>query len=107
MEKKSVINRFLLTFYSITLIVLMIIGGVISAWFNISNINQRFELIEKYVEIIEDTTLSFINENSSLSYEELKTTMKMMKVSLDVDSIILDKQGYVYVVSDSKYNYLK
>lgn len=107
MEKKSVINRFLLTFYSITLIVLMIIGGVISAWFNISNINQRSELIEKYVEIIEDTTLSFINENSSLSYEELKTTMKMMKVSLDVDSIILDKQGYVYVVSDSKYNYLK
>ena len=107
MEKKSVINRFLLTFYSITLIVLMIIGGVISAWFNISNINQRFELIEKYVEIIEDTTLSFINENSSLSYEELKTTMKMMMVSLDVVSIILDKQGYVYVVSDSKYNYLK
>ena len=93
MEKKSVIHRFLLTFYSITIVVLMIIGGVISAWFNISNINQRSELIEKYVEIIEDTTLSFINENSSLSYEELKTTMKMMKVSLDVDSIILDKQG--------------
>ena len=107
MEKKSVINRFLFTFYSITLIILMIIGGVISAWFNISNINERTELIEKYVEIIEDTTIEFLNENSDSSYNELKTTMKMMKISLNVDSIILDKQGYVYVVSDSKYNYLK
>lgn len=107
MGKKSVINRFLVTFYAITLVVLMIIGSVISAWLNFSNTNERSELIEKYVEIIEDTTLVFLNENTTLSQEELEITMKMMKISLNVDSIILDRQGYVYVVSDSKYNYVK
>lgn len=107
MEKKSVINKFLVTFYAITLVVLMIIGSVISAWLNFRDSNEKSELIEKYVEIIEDTTLVFLNENTNLSYEELRTTMKMMKISLNVDSIILDGQGYVYAVSDSEYNYLK
>ena len=107
MEKKSVINRFLVTFYTITLLVLMIIGSVISAWLNFKSASETSELITKYIDIIEDTTLVFLNDNTNLSYEDLRTTMKIMKISLNVDSIILDRQGYVYVVSDSQYNYLK
>ena len=37
----------------------------------------------------------------------MKNTMKIIKVSVDMDSIIVDSQGYIYAVSDNEFSKLK
>lgn len=103
MKKKSVIYKILITFSSITAILLILIGMVLSAWINRDYSILRSERISKYMEIIQDSTEEFLNENSETGYEDLKSTMKIIKASVDMDSIILDNQGYVYAISDERF----
>lgn len=103
MKKKSVIYKILITFSSITAILLILIGMVLSAWINRDYSILRSERISKYMEIIQGSTEEFLNENSETGYEDLKSTMKIIKASVDMDSIILDNQGYVYAISDERF----
>lgn len=103
MKKKSVIYKILITFSSITAILLILIGMVLSAWINRDYSILRSERISKYMEIIQGSTEEFLNENSETGYEDLKSTMKIIKASVDMDSIILDNQGYVYAISDESF----
>ena len=103
MKKKSVIYKILITFSSITAILLILIGMVLSAWINRDYSILRSERISKYMEIIQGSTEEFIKENSETGYEDLKSTMKKIKASVDMDSIILDNQGYVYAISDERF----
>jgi signal transduction histidine kinase len=107
MKKTSVINKFLIAFSSITLIILMIIGCIISAWFRINYFNQKRELLNNYTELMNISIGEFLNNNSELAYKELKNCMDMLEISLNMDSLVLDSQGYVYAVSNEKLNYLK
>lgn len=107
MKKKSVIYKILITFSSITTAALILIGMFLSAWTNKEYFNQKNQRIGKYIEIIEDSITEFINNNDETKYEDLKNTMKIIKASVDMDSIIIDSQGYVYAVSDENLSYLK
>lgn len=107
MKKKSVIYKLLITFSSITTAVLILIGMVLSAWINKECFNQKHQRISKYIEIIDVSITEFINNNDETKYEDLKNTMKIIKASVDMDSIIIDSQGYVYAVSDESLFYLK
>ncbi|MGG7144011.1 HAMP domain-containing sensor histidine kinase [Clostridium nigeriense] len=107
MRKKSVIYKLLITFSSITSAVLILVGMFLTTMIYREYSNQEYERASKYIEIIEEATTEFLNENNELGYEELKNAMKIIKVSVDMDSIILDTQGYVYVVSDDSLSYLK
>lgn len=106
MRKKSVIYKILITFSSITSTILILIGMILSAWINKEYSDQRVERINKYIEIIQGSTSEFLSENSKTGYDDLKSTMNIIKISVDMDSIILDNQGYVYAVSDNNLNYL-
>ena len=107
MRKKSVINRILITFSSLILIILIIIGGILSIWANREYSNRKLNLVNQYIDIIENSTQEYLNKNSQVAYDELKNAIKMIKISLGMDSIILDNQGYVYAVSSDNLNYLK
>ena len=107
MGKKSVINRILITFSSLILTILIVIGGILSIWAKKEYSNREIDLINQYVEIIENSTSEYLNENSEIAYEELKNALKMINISLNMDSIILDNQYYVYAVSSENLNYLK
>lgn len=107
MRKKSVINRILITFSSLILVILIVIGGVLSIWANKEYSKRELELMNQYIEIIEDSTSEYFNENSELAYDKLKSTIKMIKLSLNMESIILDNQCYVYAVSSENLNNLK
>lgn len=107
MRKKGLIYKLLLTFSSITAAVMILVGMFLSTWINREYSRQESERASKYIEIIEEATSEFLNKNNELGYEDLKNTMKIIKVSVDMDSIIVDKQGYVYTVSDERLNYLK
>lgn len=107
MRKKGLIYKLLLTFSSITAAVMILVGMFLSTWINREYSRQESERASKYIEIIEEATSEFLNKNNEVGYEDLKNTMKIIKVSVDMDSIIVDKQGYVYTVSDERLNYLK
>lgn len=107
MKKRSVINRFLIAFSSITLVILLLIGCIISAWFSISYSNQKKELLNKHLELIEPYIGEIFDDNSEFAYNKLKNSMEMLSISLNMDSMILDRQGYVYAVSNEEFNYLK
>lgn len=107
MRKKGLIYKLLLTFSSITAAVMILVGMFLSTWINREYSRQESKRAAKYIEIIEEATSEFLNKNNEVGYEDLKNTMKIIKVSVDMDSIIVDKQGYVYTVSDERLNYLK
>lgn len=107
MRKKGLIYKLLLTFSSITAAVMILVGMFLSTWINRQYSRQESERTARYIEIVEEATSEFLNKNNELGYEDLKNTMKIIKVSVDMDSIIVDKQGYVYVVSDERLDYLK
>lgn len=70
-------------------------------------LSEKRELIENYIGIIEESTSKFINNNDEVGYKDLINTMKIIKLSVNMDSIVVDSQGYVYEVSDEKLLYLK
>lgn len=107
MRKKSVIYKLLITFSSITSAVLILIGMFLTTMIYREYSNQEYERAGKFIEIIEEATTEFLNKNNEVGYENLKNAMKIIKVSVDMDSIILDSQGYVYAVSDDALSYLK
>lgn len=107
MRKKSVIYKLLITFSSITSVVLILIGMFLTTMIYREYSNQEYERAGKFIEIIEEATTEFLNKNNEVGYENLKNAMKIIKDSVDMDSIILDSQGYVYAVSDDTLSYLK
>ncbi|MBE6054235.1 MAG: HAMP domain-containing histidine kinase [Clostridium sartagoforme] len=107
MKKKSVIYKLLFTFSFITTLILVLIGAFLSIWTNNEYNRQRYELIRQYVSIIEDSTNKFINNNDEAGYKDLINTMKIIKSSVKIDSIIIDSQGYAYAVSDDKLSTFK
>ena len=106
MKKKSVIYKLLITFSSITSLFLILIGMFFTTWINKEYSNDKDKRIKKYIEIIEESTTEFLN-NNEVGFEDLKNTMKIIKASVNMDSIIVDSQGYIYAVSDSELSYLK
>ena len=107
MKRKSVIYKLLITFSSITTLILILVGIFISMIINREYNNEKRALIGSYIEIIEEATSKFINNNDESGYKDLINTMKIIKLSVKMDSIVLDSQGYVYEVSDDKLSYLK
>lgn len=107
MRKKSVIYKLLITFSSITSVVLILVGMFLTTMIYREYSNQEYERAGKFIEIIEEATTEFLNKNNEVGYENLKNAMKIIKASVDMDSIILDSQGYVYAVSDDALSYLK
>ncbi|WP_235829575.1 sensor histidine kinase [Clostridium nigeriense] len=107
MKKKSVIYKLLITFSSITSAFLILIGMLFSTWINKEYHNDKNQRISKYIKIIEESTTEFLSKNNEIGFEDLKNTMKIIKVSVGMDSIIIDSQGYVYAVSDEDLSYLK
>ena len=107
MKRKSVIYKLLITFSSITTVILVLIGILLSMIINRQYLSEKRELIENYIGIIEESTSKFINNNDEVGYKDLINTMKIIKLSVNMDSIVVDSQGYVYEVSDEKLLYLK
>ncbi|MDU5109814.1 MAG: HAMP domain-containing sensor histidine kinase [Clostridium sp.] len=107
MRKKGLIYKLLLTFSSITAAVMILVGMFLSTWINREYSREELERTARYIEIVEEATSEFLNKNNEVGYEDLKNTMKIIKVSVEMDSIIVDNQGYVYAVSDERLDYLK
>ena len=63
MKRKSVIYKLLITFSSITSLFLILIGMFFTTWINKEYYNNKYKHIKKYIEIIEEATTEFLNNN--------------------------------------------
>lgn len=110
MKKKSIKYRLLLAF-SITIITFFIIISIFTVvTLNAQYKNEYEKKVIKYADYIEEATNNFLKASDEMSYEELKMTMELIKSSMNMDSIILDSQSYVYAVSNEgldSLNYTK
>lgn len=104
MNKKSIAYKLIITFTAITGVVLVLIGMILSVWFNNDYITERTNILNKQLNLIEHATIAYLNQNSETSYEELKSIMGMIETATGMKSIIVDNQDYVYAVSNEKFS---
>lgn len=110
MRKKSIAYSLIISFASVTGAVLIFVGTVLSVWFNIDYVNERKNILEKQVGLIEYASISYLNQNTETSYEDLQRVMRMIENETNMNSMVIDSQGYIYAVSDEKlseYKYTK
>ncbi|GAB6168592.1 HAMP domain-containing sensor histidine kinase [Clostridium carnis] len=107
MRRRGIIYKLLISFTTITAVVLSLLGIFLSSWLHREYMKERQISLEKQMNLIETATLNFLNQNSNSVYEELRSVMKAVKSNIGMDSIIVDNLGYAYVVSSDNLNKLK
>lgn len=106
MKNKSIKYKLLLAF-SITMITFFIIIAILIITIINTQYKKEYEKkVIQYTNYIEEATNNFLKVNDEMSYEELKMTMELVKTSINMDSIILDSQSYVYAVSNESLDSL-
>lgn len=105
MKKRSIVIRLIITFASITGGVLTLVGLILTFWINIGFIEERISIINKQITIVEDTVKGYLRQENE--YSEVEKMLSMVCLASNTDGMIIDKLGYVYIVSDEKYNNLK
>ena len=105
MKKKSIVKKLILTFASITGGVLTLVGLILTVWINMNYDEERIGVIDKQISIIEETVRGYLKQEND--YNEVEKVLTMASLASDTDGIVIDKLGYVYIVSNSKYNDLK
>lgn len=106
MGKKSIVKRLILTFTAITGGVLIIVGLIVSFFIYSISEQEKISVIEKQVNILRQSVESYLNQEED-AYDELKRILKMEALSTNMDAILVDRLGYVYMVSNEEYNSLK
>jgi len=110
MNRKSLTYRLIIIFIATTGAFLILIGMIFSVWFNSYYADERTNVLEKQLSLIEDANTAYLNQNSETSYEQLKNIMAMIETATNMSSIIVDNQHYVYAVSNEElkeYKYTK
>ena len=106
MSKKDSINRrIMVIFISITSIVLISFGSIITVLFNKSYHSTKLSNLEKQMDIIETSINNYLNQQDG-SYQQLKQIIKMACISTNSEAIITDRLGYVYLVNGEDYENL-
>ena len=106
MKRKSIIYKLLLSFSIIITTFFVAIGILITICINKEYEKQCEKKVNEYMSAIEEVTNNFLKVNDEITYKELKMTMKVVETSIDMNSIILDSQSYVYAVSNENLEYL-
>lgn len=106
MKKNSIVKKLIITFTSITGGVLILVGLIISIWFFRSDKIEKSERVNSQLAIIEKSISDYLNQGDA-TYEEINNLLKIVCIGSDMDILIVDRLGYVYMVSDTKYDNYK
>lgn len=105
MKKKSIVIKLIITFASITGGVLTLVGLILTVWISMIYTEERIETIDKQISIVEETVRGYLKQEND--YGQVEKILTMASLASNTDAIIVDKLGYVYIVSNSKYNDMK
>lgn len=106
MKKDSIVKKLIVTFTSITGGVLILVGLIISFWVNKAYNSMRIVTLEEQLNIVEKSVGTYLKQQGG-SYEELEKQLKLASLATYMDAIIIDRLGYVYMVSNPAENHLK
>ena len=104
-RKESINQRIIVTFISVTSIVLIFLGSIITILFNKNYHSTKLSNLEKQMVIIENSINNYLNQQDG-SYSQLKEIIKMACISTNTEAIITDRLGYVYLVNGEDYQNL-
>ena len=105
-KKNSIVKKLIITFTSITGGVLILVGLVISLWVFKSSELENKKRIDAQLDMLKVSINSYINEQDT-DYEEMNDLLKMVSIGSNVDIMVIDRLGYIYMVSDSMYDNFK
>ena len=101
-RKESINQRIIVTFISVTSIVLIFLGSIMTILFNKNYHSTKLSNLEKQMGIIENSINNYLNQQDG-SYSQLKEIIKMACISTNTEAIITDRLGYVYLVNGEDY----
>ena len=106
MKKNSIVRKLIITFSSITGGVLILVGLVLSVGFyRISN-DELIDTLNKQLDVVSEALGSYLNYQDG-TYDEVNRLLKIVCLTKDMNGIIVDRLGYVYMVSSNDYSSLK
>lgn len=100
MNKKSVVYKLIIMFTSITGVVLILTGVLISVLFNMEYKAEKIRLLEKQFNIIEKSTIDYLKDQSNEAYKELNNVLYTIKSTGDMEIMVADSVDIVYMISD-------
>lgn len=106
MKKNSIVRKLIITFSSITGGLLIFVGLVLSIWFYRDSYNKTVDTLNKQLEVVSEAIGSYLKYQEG-TYEEVNRVLKVACLTNDMDGIIVDRLGYVYMVSSDEYSNLK
>ena len=106
MKRHSIVRKLIITFSSITGGVLILVGIIISFWFYKSNESEKIDTLNKQLDIVSQSIGSYLKYQEG-TYEEINKLLNIACLTNDMDALIIDRIGYVYMVSSDDYNNLK
>lgn len=104
-RKESINQRIIVTFISVTSIVLIFLASIMTILFNKNYHSTKLSNLEKQMGIIENSINNYLNQQDG-SYSQLKEIIKMACISTNTEAIITDRLGYVYLVNGEDYQNL-
>lgn len=106
MKKNSIVRKLIITFSSITGIVLILVGLIISVWFYQSDAKEKISTLSKQLDIVSQSIANYIRYQEG-TYEDINKLLKVTCFTNNMDGVVIDKLGYIYMISNDEYSNLK
>ena len=106
MKKNSIVRKLIITFSSITGGVLILVGLVLTVGFYRLNNEKLVDTLNKQLDVVSEALGSYLNYQDG-TYDEVNGLLKIACLTNDMNGIIVDRLGYVYMVSSNEYSSLK
>lgn len=106
MKKNSIVRKLIITFSSITGGVLILVGLVLSIGFYRLSYDRLVDTLNKQLDVVSEALGSYVKYQED-SYDEVNRLLKIACLTNDMNGIVVDRLGYVYMVSSNEYNNLK
>lgn len=105
MRCRGLVPKLILTLSVTICITFFIVGIILSSLFREEYYQERLKTLSGEAEVIEQVVNSFMNSETTLG--ELDKSISFIGDSLKADIYLIDSYGYIYSVSNEKYDYLK
>ena len=106
MKKNSIVRKLIITFSSITGGVLILVGLVLSVGFYRLSNDKLVDTLNKQLDVVSESVGSYLNYQDG-TYDEVNRLLNIASLTNDMNGIIVDRLGYVYMVSSNEYSSLK
>ena len=110
MNRRGIVYKLIMIFTSITGVVLLLVGMLLSVWFNREYKLERIALLERQTVLIKSAAEAYLKDKGDINSNEMQQMMQVVKDSTGMDTLLIDKAGYVYYVSNDslkKYEFTK